>query len=216
MEMKLFRITFKWSESTYCTNLCKAVSEEAASAHYASKYEVIAIREATEADEAEATRKGMPIVTVEAPAADAEPEATPEADLEADQAKVDTIQSIIEAKKPRGAWSKGVKAYALDFCENLREAVDWNGWMAGSVAGLKALLLNGAGDWKQYSWGGSALIYDTDIATRLCNASELKKTDGGRKRPNAQEDWLDVQARALFQAFLMIADAAKAAGIVKA
>lgn len=44
------------------------------------------------------------------------------------------------------------------------------------------------------------MIYDSDIAERLCNPSELKKTRNGERRPNGREEWLDTQARALFQA----------------
>lgn len=51
-----------------------------------------------------------------------------------------------------------------------------------------------------YNWGGSSLIYDADIAGRLCCPSELKKTRNGERRPNSREEWLDVQARALYQA----------------
>ena len=65
---------------------------------------------------------------------------------------------------------------------------------------VRAALLNGAADWSQYSWGGCSLIYDGDIAERLCCPSELKKTRNGERRPNSREEWLDVQARALFQA----------------
>lgn len=61
-------------------------------------------------------------------------------------------------------------------------------------------MLNGAQDWGQYSWGGSALIYDGDIAEHLCCPSELKKNRHGERRPNSREEWLDVQARALYQA----------------
>lgn len=60
--------------------------------------------------------------------------------------------------------------------------------------------MNGADGWSDYSWGGSALIYNEDIALRLCTPSELKRTANGSKRPNAREEWLDVQARALYQA----------------
>lgn len=45
-----------------------------------------------------------------------------------------------------------------------------------------------------------------DIAKLLCTPSELKKTDYGRKLPNSTEDWLDVQARALYQAYMLIAN----------
>ena len=65
---------------------------------------------------------------------------------------------------------------------------------------VRAALLNGAADWSQYSWGGCSLIYDSDIAERLCSPSELKKTRNGERRPNSREEWLDTQTRALFQA----------------
>lgn len=44
------------------------------------------------------------------------------------------------------------------------------------------------------------LIYNSDIAARLCCPSELKRTRNGDRRPNSREEWLDTQARALFQA----------------
>lgn len=72
---------------------------------------------------------------------------------------------------------------------------------------LRDALLNGAGDWSQYSWGGCALIYDQEIAKALCNPTELKKTRNGERRPNSREEWLDVQARALGQAARLITEA---------
>ena len=65
-------------------------------------------------------------------------------------------------------------------------------------------LLNGAENWKQYSYGGCALIYDKDICHRLCTPSEIKKTKDGERRPNNHENWLDTQARALYQAVRLI------------
>ena len=53
------------------------------------------------------------------------------------------------------------------------------------------------------------MIYDKEIAERLCTKTELRKTDGGQKRPNSQEEWLDTQARALFQAEQIVMDAIK-------
>ena len=61
--------------------------------------------------------------------------------------------------------------------------------------------LANADDWNAFSWGGSSLIYDYDIAERLCTPSELKRTKNGERKPNAREDWLDTQARALYQAW---------------
>lgn len=44
------------------------------------------------------------------------------------------------------------------------------------------------------------ILDDYDIAKRLCNPTELKRTDNGRLDPNKREQWLDTQARALYQA----------------
>lgn len=65
---------------------------------------------------------------------------------------------------------------------------------------IEKMALNGASNWDEYSWGGCSLIYDADIAERLCCPSELKKTRNGERRPNSREEWLDTQARALYQA----------------
>lgn len=78
------------------------------------------------------------------------------------------------------------------------------------VNGLKEELLNGARDWRQYSYGGCACIFDSDIAERLCASSELKRRDYGRLKPNSREEWLDIQTRALFQAYRLILMAVKA------
>lgn len=100
----------------------------------------------------------------------------------------------LEERKDRSAWDRGVTAYAIDLVEDLDDD-DIN----YSPCFYKTLL-NGASNWTEYSWGGCSYIYDEDIAKRLCTPTELKKTDNGRRRPNGQEEWLDVQARALYQA----------------
>lgn len=101
-----------------------------------------------------------------------------------------TIEKELEQRKDKSAWNKGVTAYALELLEDVADNEDVT----------KERLLNGASDWNQYSWGGSSLIYDEDIAKRLCTPSELKKTRNGERKPNASEEWLDAQARALYQA----------------
>ena len=103
-----------------------------------------------------------------------------------------TRRNIIKAlqeKMDRSAWNKAVTIYALEILEELNtEEV------------TREALLNGASDWNQYSWGRCSLIYNSDIAERICTPSELKKRNGGEWRPNCNEEWLDVQARALSQA----------------
>lgn len=120
---------------------------------------------------------------------------------------VEKLREAVEASVARSAWSRGVREYALELVEGLDEAVRGGYFDPFDLEAPKLLhraLLNGAGDWSQYSWGGCSLIYDSDIAERLCTPTELKRTDGGRRRPNAREEWLDTQARALYQAELLI------------
>lgn len=124
--------------------------------------------------------------------------------------KYEYITRELNNRKDRSAWDRGVTAYALDLVEGLEEASAYNGRDPETVQECREWMLNGARDWNQYSWGGSALIYDSDIAERLCAPSELKKTRNGERRPNSREDWLDVQARALYQACNRVARIYKA------
>lgn len=116
---------------------------------------------------------------------------------------IEKLRESIAAEKQRSAWDKGVTQYALELVDELAEQIN-DGYVdpaeLGKICALRAALLNGAKDWDQYSWGGCSLVYDSDIAARLCCPSELKKTRNGERRPNGREEWLDVQGRALFQA----------------
>ena len=124
------------------------------------------------------------------------------------------VKQTLEHRKDRSAWNRGVTAYAVDMMQQIAEyykggyisADDLTTWTTAEAAAL-----NGARDWSEYSWGGSALVYDGDIAARLCCPSELKKTRNGERRPNSREEWLDVQARALYQAFRRMYGAIRAA-----
>ena len=130
--------------------------------------------------------------------ADPEPETTICAALQ-------KAAELIKARKDRSAWDKGVTVYALELLDDLAELAEGDYLPADAAEllkprALREKMLNGAKTWKEYSWGGSALIYDGDIAERLCCPSELKRTRNGERRPNSREQWLDVQARALYQA----------------
>ena len=120
---------------------------------------------------------------------------------------VEEITAQVENSKAKSAWERGVKEYALEMLEEMafnakHGYIDADVFSNGKM--LKDALLNGASDWKQYSWGGCSLIYDGDIAERLCAPWELKKTRNGERRPNSREEWLDTQARALNQAGRLI------------
>ena len=120
-------------------------------------------------------------------------------DKEHRQAVCKAISDAIECnplfKGRVSAWQRGVKEYALELLEEVSE--NWGDAPLNTTSELKAMLLNGAKDWKQFSWGGNSLIYDEDIAKRVCTPSELKENKNGSLPPNKYEQWLDVQARAL-------------------
>jgi hypothetical protein len=105
------------------------------------------------------------------------------------------IAAKIEAMRPRGAWDKAVQTYALELLEDIEDH-------AAPIT--DDLLRNGARTWQEYSYGGSALIYNADIAERLCSPSELRRRRNGDLPPNTRETWIDCQARALRQAARLI------------
>ena len=117
---------------------------------------------------------------------------------------ISTIYNTILNRKNRSAWSIGVAEYALELLADLEMNVATTPEALDNASLLERALLSGAANWNEYSWGGCSLCYDNAIANRLCTMTELKKTANGTKRPNAREEWLDVQARALYQAAQLI------------
>lgn len=147
---------------------------------------------------------------------------------------IEEARAVLEARNDRSAWNKAVTEDAIDLLNTVAEvAEEVNKKYTATAEGgelhvmnllrdrneLTAAMLNGAETWSQYSWSGCALVYDGDIAEHYCTPSELKKTRHGERRPNGQEEWLDVQARALSQAAqrvrLAIKDALRATRTVK-
>lgn len=107
----------------------------------------------------------------------------------------------LESRKDRSAWNRGVTAYARELLGDVVENVERAYCAAPQTrAEFCRVARNGAGTWYEYSYGACALVYDGDIAERLCTPSELKKKRVGELNPNSRETWLDVQARALNQA----------------
>lgn len=112
--------------------------------------------------------------------------------------QVSAIYDALNNQRPRSAWERGVVAYAESMLDELEPTEEL--WPRTT----EKVLLNGAPSWHDYSWGGCALIYDTDIARRLCSPSGLRRCRDGARRPNSREEWLDTQARAGFQAAQLV------------
>lgn len=109
----------------------------------------------------------------------------------------DYFASLIGLQKT--AWKCGVFAYAYELAAEAAEHT----WVKTPKT-IEEALLNGARSWAEYSDGGCSLIYDADIAERLCSPSGLRRSLDGKRKPNRRERWLDVQARALRQAAIIL------------
>ena len=107
----------------------------------------------------------------------------------------DIIQKLESFETPRSAWKRGVLYYALYILTKFKLETEIES---------ENDLLNGAKSWKHASYSGCFYVRDEFIALTLCNKSELRQTNYGKRRPNQNETWLDVQARALFQASQLI------------
>lgn len=105
----------------------------------------------------------------------------------------------VQQVKTRGALGAGRKEYAIELVETL-ECTD----VPRDFKTLRKLLLNGAQDWEQYSYGGCSLIYDEDICRRICTERVQKHKHYGELQPDGGRTWLDLQAAVLGEAFRMV------------
>ena len=94
-------------------------------------------------------------------------------------------------KKAKSKRQKTIVLYAYDLLENID--ADYL-----EPKTLKKELLNGAENFKQYSYCGNALIYDADILERLPKTHEKFFNKIGSTY------LLDIQGRYLYDAFTMI------------
>lgn len=123
--------------------------------------------------------------------------------------------AIMAKKMPRPAWDKGLREYAVWYILNPialdgddTQRQDWN------VSSLRELILNGAKDyqnphseyraWVRYSEGGCAIISNYEIARVLCSPSVFKKVEKSIENGTSDTNWVEIQARALYQAAQLI------------
>lgn len=125
------------------------------------------------------------------------------------QAQENIVSRFAEANEridkinTRSAWKRGVKYYAYDILFTVENIARYKRTAPETREEFLNMALNGADSWTQYSYGGNSLCCNYDIAERLCTPSELKRKKDGELQPNSIENWLDVQARALHQAYIM-------------
>ena len=203
--MKKYYHVITEQNDEYISTVAIAESIESVKAHFAGQN----VREIVELNAAQ-------VNTISAAAA------TTIIDLTAEQpqtiapdytALADTIRAELNARHDRSTWDKAVTLYALDLLDDVQEGTNNMERFPIDGAELERWALNGASCWEQYSNGGCSLCYDADIAARVCTPSELKRKHGGAYEPNSRETWLDVQARALYQACNRIRKICRANGL---
>lgn len=129
--------------------------------------------------------------------------------MKATEQNIQKVVNEVNNQKIRSAWGKGVQSYAFHILAQFEE---WRDWSEKNGAGVpeidEATALNGAQDWRAWAYGGCGLVYDCAIAERLCTPSEREQWHkrGCPNMANSRETWLDVEARAAWQAWRMIAD----------
>lgn len=120
-------------------------------------------------------------------------------------ANIEILRVLVGRSSARSAWSKGVRAYALDLIDKLEEMATYEVSNGSDYPVIcESFVLNGARDWHTYAYGGcgAAAVYDNSIAERLCTPSELRAYYAGK----LCQSWPSVEARALGQAWRLIAE----------
>lgn len=114
----------------------------------------------------------------------------------------DIYDRLASQKKGRSKWQKAVLLYAQELVEEnlidekVTEVIDGQVFHGNRWMPLEQRLLNGAQNWRDYSYSGNSLCYNADIAERLMTPSELKRWNS-----TAWDiDLLSLQSRALMQA----------------
>ena len=105
---------------------------------------------------------------------------------------------VAEAEKlsrtERTYWSRGVASLIRDYAEDVLKEHDGEEVTSDEFYKLWDC---GNDTLRDAVYGGSYDICNYDIAKRLLSPSEFKKSKEGMRRPNRNEEWLDIEYRAI-------------------
>lgn len=162
---KYFAVSFKYSESVYCSNIAHAETAEAVNAHY-SKYEWVSVRECEDYEVETARRKGMPIVEIETPEAVTEEPEQKEEETEMKEFAMIEKRITEEAEKNTADTVFYIEnGYFPTWAEEHRTDPD---------RGLKANSTETR--WKQYQAGTISREKAVELATKRATKEIEKKT----------------------------------------
>lgn len=138
------------------------------------------------------------------------------------QKRIADIRREIAKHPARSAWDRGCRTYAEELFNEYIKNLQIKDENVHIEKITEADLLNGANSWRQYSYGGYAIIYDGtdswvehidascallyngDICERLCTKKEAKRKKYGKRKPTRYDSWLDAQTDALKQAAQLV------------
>lgn len=162
---KYFAVSFKYSESVFCSNIAHAETAEAVNAHY-SKYEWVSVRECEEYEVETARRKGMPIVEIETPEA-----VTEETEVKEEETEMKNFAMIEKRVNEDHEQNTADTAFYIEngyfptWAEEHRTDPD---------RGLKAYSTETR--WKQYQAGTISREKAVELATKRAQKAAEKKT----------------------------------------
>ena len=121
---------------------------------------------------------------------------------------IEQLEQKRQEHKRISKWRNGLYDIAIDRIDELdnNTQITWYTLLNGALWQEKqANFENISHACNEYAWGGCGLIYDIDIAELLATKSEMyTRTGNFKEQPNNHEQWLDVYARAVYQAFRLI------------
>lgn len=190
---RYYKVSFQYSEYTYCANIAHADSIQDVEKHY-SKYAWSNVTEATEYDVEEAKTKGMPIIEIESTQ---EPE-------EQNQETTTTEEKENGTMTDRYNYLDAVTNDVRDYIRDEIELADWTGdrdgleeklnddlWINDSVTG------NASGSYYCNTWRAEeALAHNLDLIAEVAAEFGIEATISDGYEHGAE--WWDVTIRCYY------------------
>lgn len=124
---------------------------------------------------------------------------------------IEKLKTIYKTEKRKGRpskWREGVFNEAIDRLDSMDEGqkINWYTLLNGALwQDKQATFENILNACSKYAWGGCGICYNVDVANTFCSKSQAYYKNGNfKEQPNNREQWLDLYARAIYQAFSLI------------
>lgn len=203
---RYYNVSFQYSETTFCTNIALAESEDAVKEHY-KEYQWCSVRPAEDYEVSEAAKKGMPIININTPEEPEEAQTTTEDKEEATMTtyRINQEQNGIEimfTEKPEAATLEALKAAGyrwhrvkkLWYAKNTAERMALAQELTGADATAPAPIAPKAAKVEQINMEGvvhkAKTCYGSDFAKIMREEFKARGVKGVTVRAN-RSGWTD-------------------------